>query len=95
MTTNFNVECRFLGNNKKEITQEWRCKQKGGYVYAAVSPNVVTGVIKPNNVANSQISSATPKSVESELVKCELKQNDVIVGYVEVSQQDCNDLKGL
>jgi len=94
VTNNYNVECRY-SSDRREITQEWRCKEKGGYVFAAVSPSTVTGVIESNVSSSTQSSLGSHASETSELVKCELKQNEVIVGYVEVSQRDCDDLKGI
>ena len=99
VTKNYNVECRYVGKDKREITQEWRCKQNGGYVYAAVSPNTVTGVLKAQTTPKTGAISAplpAPAPVETVegLVRCELKQSGVITGYVEVSEQICRDLTG-
>lgn len=95
VTDNFNVECRYLKSDLREITQEWRCKQQGGYVYTAVSPNTVTGVMKAQVATKSVPASVSAPAREAEgMVQCELKQSGVITGYVEVSAQTCRDLTG-
>jgi hypothetical protein len=92
VTKNFLVECRYHQSTKREITQEWRCKQNGGYVYTAVRPNVVTGVISTNTASMPINNDASEGS--DEIIRCELKQGSVITGYVEVSQQTCIELTG-
>ncbi|NRQ22734.1 hypothetical protein XMM312_000409 [Marinobacterium sp. xm-m-312] len=94
VTSNFNVECRFNNSPKREITQEWRCKQNGGYVHTAVSPNIVTGVLKAQALTKSTSAPPAPASKAEGKVKCELKKSGVITGYVEVSEQICRDLTG-
>lgn len=99
VTDNFNVECRYLKSDKREITQEWRCKQQGGFVYTAVSPNTVTGVLKSQTTpktasVSAPITAPAPAKTVDGLVRCELKQSGVITGYVEVSEQVCRDLTG-